>query len=143
MVNNNVGVRTNNPLNMFHISGTATQDVFAGIGLDPNSGPAFNFGYTGSSFGRSAGFFNVRPDASASAPNPSLRFFTGNTPAMIIDNQGYLGLSPSAAFNPAHPIELASGDGTSVTGGETVWPVVPTCRLCSTHSESTTGLLAP
>jgi hypothetical protein len=69
------------------------QDVFSGVGPDPNSGPAFNFGYSGASFGRSSGFFNVRPDASAVAPNPSLRFAVGNIQRMIIDNNGNVGLS--------------------------------------------------
>ncbi|MEM6702002.1 MAG: tail fiber domain-containing protein [Acidobacteriota bacterium] len=116
VVNNNVGIRTDNPRNMFHISGGANEDVFAGVGLNPISGPAFNFGYAGGSFGRSAGFFNVRPDNSASAPNPSLRFFTANNPAMIIDNQGYLGISSDSSFNPAFPIHLASGAHVT-TGG--------------------------
>jgi len=54
--------------------------------------PAFNYGYAGYSFGRSAGFFNVRPDASAVPPNPSLRFMTANQQRMIITNTGDVGI---------------------------------------------------
>src|SRR5438105_11210505 len=58
------------PTSMFHIVGTATQDVFGGMGPDTIQGPAMNFGYSGNSFGRSSGFFNVRADSLAVAPNP-------------------------------------------------------------------------
>jgi len=75
-----------------HIFGNTTDDVFSGLGPNPNTGPAFNFGYSGSSFGRSSGFFNVRPDASAVAPNPSLRFAIGNVQRMIITNLGRVGI---------------------------------------------------
>jgi hypothetical protein len=86
------------------------------MGPDLATGPAFNFGYAGFSFGRSAGFFNVRPDALAVAPNPSLRFATANVVRMIIDNQGFVGLG--AVANPIHPLQLQSG--AHVTAGG-VW----------------------
>jgi hypothetical protein len=116
--NGRVGIGTYAPGGNLHIGGTATQDLFSGIGPDLVAGPAFNFGYAGSSFGRSAGFFNVRPDASAVAPNPSLRFATANVQRMIIDNEGFLGLGTSA-FNPAHPIHVqATGARLDAAG---VW----------------------
>jgi hypothetical protein len=112
-----VGINTGQyvPQGNLHIGGLATQDLFSGIGPDLVSGPAFNFGYSGASFGRSSGFFNVRPDASAVAPNPSLRFATANVQRMIIDNQGYVGLGVA---NPTQPIHLGSGAYVSLGG---VW----------------------
>jgi hypothetical protein len=65
-----VGINTSTPQGSLHIGGAATQDLFSGMGPNLASGPAFNFGYGGASFGRSAGFFNVRPDAAAVAPTP-------------------------------------------------------------------------
>ncbi|MBP1598786.1 MAG: hypothetical protein H6Q05_4163 [Acidobacteria bacterium] len=73
-------------------AGDAAKDIFAGMGEDVDAGPAFNYGYAGYSFGRSAGFFNVRPDPSAVAPNPSLRFMTANQQRMIITNTGDVGI---------------------------------------------------
>src|SRR6266852_9517827 len=59
----NVGVGTANPQATLDVHGSsATSDIFQAIGVDPINGPAFNFGYAGASFGRSSGFFNVRPD---------------------------------------------------------------------------------
>lgn len=107
-----VGLGTNTPGGQLHIFGAATGDVFAGMGPNLASGPGFNYGYGGGSFGRSAGFFNVRPDASATAPNPSLRFMTANVQRLIIDNEGFLGIGVA---NPVHPIHLASG--AHVTAG--------------------------
>ncbi|MBM4256865.1 MAG: hypothetical protein FJ147_13335 [Deltaproteobacteria bacterium] len=106
-----VGFGTNTPignaaagLGGIHIAGPATADVFSGIGPNPNAGPAFNFGYSGSSFGRGSGFFNVRPDASAVAPNPSLRFATVNTQRMIITNIGRVGIG---TLDPQQLLEVA------------------------------------
>jgi hypothetical protein len=115
-----VGLGTNTPGGQLHIFGGATGDAFAGMGPDLASGPGFNYGYAGGSFGRSAGFFNIRPDASATAPNPSLRFMTANVQRLIIDNEGYVGIGVA---NPAHPIHLASG--AHVTAGGT-WVSVST-----------------
>lgn len=85
---NRIGVRTATPTTTFHIYGTETQDAFAGMGFHTGNGPALNFGYAGSSFGRGACFFNARPDASATGMNPSLRFMTNNVLRYTID---YLG----------------------------------------------------
>jgi hypothetical protein len=110
-----VGIDTTAPQGNLHINGTATQDLFSGIGPDLAAGPAFNFGYAGSSFGRSSGFFNVRPDALATPPNPSLRFATANVQRMIITNTGNVGIGTLAPTNP-----LQMGSGARVTAGG-VW----------------------
>jgi hypothetical protein len=92
------------------IFGPAIADVFAGMGPDVINGPAFNYGYSGSSFGRGSGFFNVRPDASAVAPNPSLRFMTVNVQRMIIDNLGNVGIgttNPQAKLDVAGDIQVS------------------------------------
>jgi hypothetical protein len=107
----NLGVQTSAPECFIHIDGPATADVFSGMGPHPNTlvsgsyvGPAMNFGYSGNSFGEGSGFFNVRPDPSAVAPNPSLRFMTVNNEAMIITNTGYVGIEASS---PAYPLDVA------------------------------------
>lgn len=93
----NIGFGTTAPGYPLHIKGNGTlffieaslgvgADVFESMGVDPTNGPAFNFGYSGNSFGRGSGFFNVRPDASATGVNPSLRFLTSNTVAVVITN---------------------------------------------------------
>ena len=97
------------------IYGAATTDVFAGMGENIATGPSFNFGYAGSTFGRGAGFLNVRPDASAVPPNPSVRFMTANVERMIITNTGNVGIGVT---NPSNPLEMASG--AKVTAGG-VW----------------------
>jgi hypothetical protein len=84
-----------------HIAGAATGDVFAGMGVDPATGPSFNFGYGGNSFGRSTGFFNVRSDTSATAPNPSLRFAIGGQVHMIITTDGKVGIGYGAGKDAA------------------------------------------
>jgi hypothetical protein len=107
----NVGIGTPTPGGQLHIFGAAGQDVFAGMGPDVINGPAMNYGYAGSSFGRGAGFFNVRPDASAVAPNPSLRFATSNVQRMIITNTGNVGigtLSPLSKFDVAGDINTST-----------------------------------
>ena len=101
-----IGIGTTMPGAKLHLYSNATSDVFAGMGPDPVSGPALNFGYAGASVGRGGAFFNVRPDASATAPNPSLRFMVANVERVIIDNQGYLGLGVA---NPSSPIQHSSG----------------------------------
>ena len=117
----NVGIGTASPAQrltvmdgpIFVQAAADNLDVFAGMGIDLSSGPAFNYGYAGSSFGRSAGFFNVRPDASAVAPNPSLRFMTANVQRMIITNTGNVGIGVA---NPSQPLQMASGAFVSAGG---------------------------
>ncbi|PYT09120.1 MAG: hypothetical protein DMF60_03215, partial [Acidobacteria bacterium] len=72
------------------------------MGPDLVNGPALNFGYAGSSFGRGAGFFNVRPDAGATAPNPSLRFATANVERMIVTSAGNVGIGTTSPANKLH-----------------------------------------
>jgi hypothetical protein len=100
--NGNIGLGTLTPGAKLHLYGTATSDVFAGFGPNPASGPALNIGYGGTSFGRGAGFLNVRPDASATAPNPSLRFLTANVERMIITNTGGVGIGTSSPSYKLH-----------------------------------------
>lgn len=86
------------------ILGNAVQDIFSGMGVDVAAGPAMNFGYAGNSFGRSAGFFNMRADAAAVAPNPSLRFMTGGQQRMIITNLGNIGIG-TGFTGPTAPVD--------------------------------------
>lgn len=102
------------------IFGPPTADVFAGMGNNIAAGPAMNFGYSGTTFGRGSGFFNVRPDASATPPNPSLRFLTLNQQRMIITNTGQVGIgitSPTGRLDVrgSQPPAVAAGPGA---GGE-------------------------
>ncbi len=92
----NIGLGTSTPGAKLHLYGTATSDVVASAGPDPTNGPAFNLGYGGNTFGRGAGFLHARPDASATAPNPSLRFLTANVERMIITNTGNVGIGTTA-----------------------------------------------
>jgi hypothetical protein len=114
-----IGIGTASPQSQLHVFGSATVDTFIGIGPNPNGAltdaSALNIGHAAGSLGRGAGFFNVRPDSLATAPNPSLRFLTANQERMIVTNVGNVGIGTS---NPAHPIELASG--AHVTAGG-VW----------------------
>jgi hypothetical protein len=98
-----VGIATTSPETLLHVSGGAKADVFCGLGPHPNNlvggvfvGPAMNYGYSGHSFGEGSGFFNVRPDAAAVAPNPSLRFMTNNVQRIIITNAGLVGINTSS-----------------------------------------------
>ncbi len=102
-----VGIGTASPAAQLDLRGSsATSDIFEAIGIDPTAGPSLNFGYSGASFGRGSAFFNVRPDASAVAPNPSIRFATANVQHMIITNAGFIGLDVT---NPSNPIQHSSG----------------------------------
>jgi hypothetical protein len=111
--NGRVGIGTVNPGGQLHLGGTATQDVFAGMGPDLVNGPAMNYGYAGSSFGRGAGFFNVRPDASATGINPSLRLMTANNVRMTITNAGRIGIGTEAPASSLH----VNGGNIRVSGG--------------------------
>jgi len=118
----NVGIGTPTPTGKLHIFGAANLDVFAGMGVDMIAGPAFNFGYGGASFGRSAGFFNVRPDGSATPPNPSLRFMTANQQRMIITNTGDIGIGTASPGGKLHlfaapTADVFAGIGTDMSAG--------------------------
>lgn len=107
-----LGVGTATPQARLQIFGTETQDVFAGMGPDISSaGTGFNFGYAGTSFGKGAGFFNVRPSSGTVAPNPSLRFETKNIQRMIIAQDGKIGIG--AKFAP--PTNAIPGAGVAAT----------------------------
>ncbi|HEX9459678.1 MAG TPA: tail fiber domain-containing protein [Thermoanaerobaculia bacterium] len=114
-----VGMGTASPASNLHVFGTSTTDVFIGVGEDPlgttGTQSALTIGYGGNSLGQATGFFNVRPDSNAVAPNPSLRFFTANVQRMILDFQGFLGLGVAS---PAFPIDHSSGAHLTVGG---VW----------------------
>jgi hypothetical protein len=99
------------------IAGAANQDVFSGMGPNIVSGPAFNFGYGGLSFGVGAGFFNVRPAAGATGVNPSLRFMTINQERMIVTNAGDVGIGTSA---PVQKLDVA---GTVNVAGDLALPL--------------------
>ncbi len=97
-----IGLGTTTPGSQLHLYQDNTSDAIVGMGPDPVLGPAFNVGYGGTSFGRGSGFLNVRPDASASAPNPSLRLMTVNVERMIITNAGNIGMGTSAPSTQLH-----------------------------------------
>ncbi len=119
----NVGLGTSLPKGNLHISGQHDHDVFSGIGPDLQQGPAFNFGYSGSSYGVGSGFFNARPAAGAVAPNPALYFMTDNVDRMMIDRDGDMAVDMDGtfgnSFDPQHPIHAQqSGAYLSASG---VW----------------------
>jgi len=90
-----IKVGTSTQSGAVHIFSPATSDAWLAMGVLPDYGsgqPSFNFGYAGASFGRSAGFINVRPDALATGVNPSLRFMTADVQRMIITKDGRVGI---------------------------------------------------
>ncbi|MGZ4807873.1 MAG: tail fiber domain-containing protein [Thermoanaerobaculia bacterium] len=117
-VGGRVGIGTTTPGSQLHVFGNATSDVFAGLGPNVNTGPAMNYGYSGNTFGRGSGFFNVRPDALATAPNPSLRFMTANQQRVIITNLGNVGIG---TFNPTNLLEV-NGNVKMLGSGQLIFP---------------------
>ncbi len=118
----NVGINTQSPTGTLHIFGNQNQDVFNAIG--PNGlTDAFNFGYSGSSFGARSGFFNIRGGAGATGANPAIYFMTNSVERLTVDNQGYLGIHQDGVFangfNPAHPIEAQQSGARLTAAG--VW----------------------
>jgi len=112
-----IGLGTAAPQGNLHIFGDATKDIFNGMGPDLTNGPAFNFGYSGASFGAGTGFFNVR--GANSGVNPSLRFATVDQQRMIITNAGRVGigtLSPTQLLDVAGSVRASS----FVAGGTTL-----------------------
>lgn len=106
-LNGKIGINTTNPTAPFHLFAAATNDVYAGMGVNPgqfSGSPSFNFGYSGATWGRGSGFLNVRPDPAAVAPNPSLRFATVNVERMIITNTGNVGIGTT---NPTAMLHVA------------------------------------
>src|SRR5438093_994987 len=113
-VGGKVGIGTLAPGAQLHIYGASGLDVFAGMGPDVISGPGFNYGYAGNSFGVGAGFFNVRPATGATGVNPSLRFMTVDTERMIITNAGNVGIGTSA---PAQKLDVVGSVALSANLG--------------------------
>lgn len=142
-----VGIGTASPEAQLHVFGDNTADTFVGIGPNPDGNPgtesALTYGYSGSSFGRASAFFNVRPDSGATAPNPSLRFATGNTVRMIIDNEGFiaLGTLASSGGNPTSPIHYTNGGVTAILNTSGQW-VDNSSRKTKDHIENLTADVA-
>jgi len=116
----NVGLKTSSPQGNLHIFGLAGQDTFNGIGPDPTNGPGFNFGYAGSSFGRGAGFFNVRPDASATGINPALYFATVNAVRMVVTNAGRVGIGTNTPTQQLDVTGNIRASGTFISNNTTL-----------------------
>lgn len=98
-----IGTATPSSGSKLHVHSAATADAIVGMGADPAAASAFNIGYSGLSFGRGSAFLNVRPDALATAPNPSLRFLTSNAHRMIITNIGRVGI---ATVSPQYILDV-------------------------------------
>jgi hypothetical protein len=99
----------------------AANNIDRNIAIGPNAfsgATTFNFGYGGASFGVGAAFLNSKATG-ATAPNPSLRFLTGTTERVIIDNEGNIGFGSNVAgFNPADPL-VHQNTNARLTGG--IW----------------------
>lgn len=137
-----IGINTTDPKTLLHLFASATSDVFAGMGTDPGpSGPAMNFGYSGATFGRGSGFFNVRPDALAVAPNPSLRFMTVGNLRMIITNSGKVGINTIPADSSTNVFEVAGNANFAgtVTGTNIAATYQDVAEWVSASSDLTPG----
>jgi len=113
-----VGLGTSTPQGNLHIFGAANKDIFNGMGPDLSAGPAFNFGYSGNSFGPGTGFFNVR--GTNSGVNPSLRFATANVQRLIVTNAGRVGIGTLA---PAQQLDVNGNiraNGSFISGATTL-----------------------
>jgi hypothetical protein len=118
-----VGVGTASPEVQLHVFGSNTEDTNISLGPNPIGTPAtesaLNIGYGGASFGRASGFFNVRPDSGAAAPNPSLRFLTSDLQRILVDNEGNIAFGADVSgANPAVPL-IHIGDNARLEAG--IW----------------------
>jgi hypothetical protein len=118
-----VGIGTASPEVKLHVFGGNTDDTNMSLGPNPIGIPAtesaLNIGYGGASFGRASGFFNVRNDTGATAPNPSLRFMTADLQRIMIDNQGNIAFGADVSgANPAVPL-IHIGDNARLEAG--IW----------------------
>jgi hypothetical protein len=99
------------------------------MGPDVISGPGFNYGYAGNSFGVGAGFFNVRPATGATGVNPSLRFMTVDTERMIVTNAGNVGIGTST---PGQKLDVAGNgnvQGSLFLAGNLVLPATASASV--------------
>jgi Chaperone of endosialidase len=130
-----VGIGTGSPQTKLHVFSEATADAQVGLGPSPGgtTGPGFFFSYSGSGLGRGGAVLNSRPDTSAVAPNPSIRFFVSDVQRIIIDNEGFIGLQGVA--NPSNPIQHTSGAVLTSAG---VWTNASSRELKENISELST-----
>jgi len=90
-----VGIGTTSPATKLHVWSDILANATITAGPDAVNGPALSIAYGGGSIARGAAFLNVK-DASAVAPNPSLRFQTASVERMIITNTGTVGIGTSS-----------------------------------------------
>jgi hypothetical protein len=134
--NGKIGINTTDPKLLLHLYGGATSDVAMGLGHDPTylGGPAFNIAYAGASYGRSAAMLNVRADALATAPNPSLRFMTADQLRMIITNTGAVGIG---TISPTGKLTVLGS-----TGSQPALYAAQVTNVPTTTSQNDLGLYA-